>query len=295
MEIQRNAVSPIGNIKQGWELIKNDYWMLFAMMLVLLVITVAISFVLGLVVAAISGAISIAVGVASAGAGDAGRAAASIVPQLISQFLNIITSLIVGTLSGVLYCGIYKGLSRRANGGQLDFGDLFTGFENILQCFIVSLIFSIIQFAFGVVMIFIGFAAGASALAGGLVTPDGKLNPAITGALLSGVLIIALIYLVVALIFSSLTIFTYPLIADRKMTALEALTTSIKAGFSNLLGIIGLLIVLFFMLFGGTMLCFVGLLFVLPLLPSAIFTAYLNVFGKAPHIGKQSPPPPPVF
>ena len=296
MEFQSGAVRPVESISEGWNLIKNNYWTFFLMILVAVVILIAVSFVLGLINNLIALGIAAALGVATTNSGDAVKISASIAPQLISMVISIFTNIIVITLSGAFFCGIYTALARQSSSGIAEFGDLFAGFQKIQACFIYSLVMSVIQFVIGLVVLLTGSAIGVSA-AGLLSTliKDGKLNPAVFGGLFLVILIFVVISLVINLIISALTAFVYPLIAERNLSGGEALLLSAKSGLANIGGLILLLILLGLMGIGGLVLCLVGFLFVAPVLSAAMFAAYQSVFGRTGGFYQQNPPPPPNF
>lgn len=297
MQYQSGAVSPVESISNGWNLIKNDYWLFFGMTSVMLVILIIAAVILNLINNGITFALMSVLGMATADATDITKVSANIAPQLLSMVISIFTSIIVTTLSGCLYCGIYAAFSRKANTGQVDFGDLFSGFQKFMPCLIVAVVLSIIQFIISVIMLFVGVAFGVSALGAGMIM--GK-NGQPDFAMLSGIIGIALvlfaIYIVIAMIMGALTTFIYPLIGERNLSGIEALTLSIKSGFSNIGGLILMLFLLGLMALGGAMVCGVGILFVFPVMMAAVFSAFQSVFGKMG--GNQynyAPPPPPPF
>src|SRR5215204_225942 len=282
MEYQSGAVGPVDSISKGWDIIKNDYWMYVLMTFVLGVILIAVTFILSIITGAISGVISGAIGVATTNSSDVTKASAAVVPQLITQIISIFTNVISATLSGTLFCGIYKSLSKLANRGErAEFGDLFSGFENIQACFIFAVIMSVIQFVIAIVML-LGFAAVGFSVLGfglaGLIGKDGQIDTTI----LSGILMVALAYvaimIVVGLIIGALTTFVYPLIAERNLPAVQALGWSIKGGLANIVGLILLLILSGLIILAGFIPCGLGLPFVAPIYIAGLFAAYRSVF-----------------
>ncbi|HEY0427304.1 MAG TPA: hypothetical protein VGC76_05820 [Pyrinomonadaceae bacterium] len=295
MEIQSGAVSPIGSIQKGWEIIKSDYWIFFLMTLVAGVILFVLAMVLGLIGNLISATIAGVLGMATSGASDAVRVSASIAPQLLSMFISLFVNIIVGTIAGALFCGLYSAFARKATTGIADFGDLFSGFSKIQACLIVVTVVSIIQFIVNVVLLFIGGALGVSAIGMGIVTADGKLNTAVLSGLLGMAAVLALAYIIVSLIISALTSFAYPLIAERDLPGGQALSLSAKGGLANIVGMILLLILLGLMSFFSLILCVFPFFFVLPIVFASIFAAYRSVFGAAQDSFQHMPPPPPNF
>ena len=294
MEFQSGVVRPIGSIEEGWNIIKNDYWTFFSMMLVAIIILLVGAVILGLINNVITFGVSAILGVATANAGDAGKISAAILPQVISIFISIFTNIIVVTLSGVLFCGIYTAFSRKASGGIANFGDLFAGFQKIKSCVIVAIVLSGIQFVIALITLLGGAAVGVSAGLG-MLTKDGKLNPAVFGGLFLVILAFVIFTLLINLIISALSAFVYPLISEHNLSGGQALMLSAKSGLANIGGLILLLLLLILIAVGGVLVCFVGIFFVAPIISAAMFAAYQSVFGKSQDFYRHTPPPPPIF
>jgi hypothetical protein len=294
MEIQSNAVKPVGSIEEGWNIIKDDYWMFFAMSLVFIVIVFAAGFLIGLIDNAISAGIALALGAVKTEGNVA--TVAMVAPKLISLTIGIFTNILVATLTGILFCGFMKGLSRKVQTGVVDFGDLFGGFDKLQPCLIYSVILSLIQYVIGIGTIVIGVIFGITLSAESFLK-DGKFNLEIFKNLIGIFIIIAIIAVIINLIITICMAFVYPLIAERNMSGLEAILTSMRGGLSNMLPLIGFFILQGLMIFGGVLLCFVGVLFVAPLLYASTFAAYRQVFGEpaGSFTYNQQPPPPPTF
>ena len=296
MQYQSGAVSPVGSIQDGWNMIKANYWMFVLMMLVTIIVYIIIAFILGLISGAITGVISGILGVATQNSSDAARMSAAILPQIVGQFISIFTNIILLTVVGVLTCGIFKGVARSASGGAADFGDLFSEFDKIQQGLIVAVIMSLLQFVIGIVMILIAATLGVSSIGlMSMIVKDGQLNTAIISGILITLLPVIIISIILGLALRVLTEFVYPLIADRSVSGVEAFMLSVKAGFSNFGGLLGLVILLGLMMFAGVCACLIGALFVAPIAFAATFAAYRSVFGIAGGNYQQTPPPPPVF
>jgi hypothetical protein len=296
MDYQSGAVSPVGSIENGWRIIKDDYWVFFGMTAVALVITAVVSFVISFINGLIANGIALAFGLAAKNAGDVARVSASVLPQIISLIISIFTNIIVITLSGAFACGIFSGLSRKANTGVAEFGDLFSGFQKIQACLIVAVIRSIIGFVLGIVFLLGGTALGVGAVgAGMLITSDGKFNPALLGGVLIGVFILLVIYAIISLVIGVISTFIYPLIGERNLSGGEAFMLSVKSGLGNLVGLFLLLILCGLMMVGGFFACIVGMLFVLPIVSASVFAAYQSVFGPMRGGSFNNPPPPPAF
>jgi hypothetical protein len=294
MEIQSNAVKPVGSIEEGWNIIKDDYWMFFAMTSVLIVIAVAASFAVSLVNNAITLGVAAVLGGVSKD-GGAASVSVAIIPQIVSLTISIFTGVVLSTLIGMLMCGYMSALSRKVQTGLVEFGDLFSGFSKLQPCLIYSVITSLLNYAIAIGGVVIGVAFGVT-LGAGMLLKDGKPDPEMFTKLFGLILVVAIIAIVLTLIIAICTTFVYPLIAERNLSGFEALSASFRGGLSNILPLIGFFILQALMAFGGLLLCIVGILFVAPLLYASIFAAYRSVFGgPTRNVAYGQPPPPPTF
>jgi uncharacterized membrane protein len=294
MEYESGAVNPANSISEGWELIKNDYWLFFGMTLVMTLIVIAVSTTLNAAVGMLAGVVSGGFRTVSENA-PAGINSAALIPQLIAQGFGIITTLATTLISALMICGIYLALSRKARGETPEFGDLFAGVKFFLPCLIVSLITTAIHFVIGVAIMLSALAFGISSLTPEVLAPGGKLDPNFLRTLIFAFVVIGIFYLIFSFILGALIFFVYQLIADRNLSAMNALNLSVRAGLSNFFGITGLFIVQGLIMFGGALLCIIGMFFVLPIIFASNYTVYLRVFGKPTPVFNNSPPPPPNF
>jgi len=294
MEFRSGVISPGENVSEGWEIIKDDYWTFFAMTLVALIAVIAASLILGTITNLITFGITKAFGIAAQNSDTAGKFALFI-PQLISSIIGTFTNVIIITISGAFYTGIYTALSRKFSGGGTDFSDLFSGFQKLFPCFIVAVVMSVFQFVITVIGLGIGVAVGVTAFGTGIFTSEGQLNPAIFGSFFAIIAALFIVYLIISIIVAALTIFVYPIIADKNLSGGEAILLSIKSGFANIGGLILLILLLGLMSFGGALLCLVGALFVAPILAAAVFSAFRKVFPSTNESYNYEPPSPPTF
>jgi hypothetical protein len=294
MEIQSNAVSPSGAISEGWELIKDDYGLFFAISLVFIVIVVAVALAIGMVNSGITMAITAVLGMAKPDGATAVTVVA-IVPQLISATISIFTEVIVATLAGVLMCGVYNAFSRKTQIGKVEFGDLFSGFDKWKPCLIYSVIISLIKYVIGIGTLIVGVVFGVSLNTNALLK-DGKLDPKMFTGLLGIIIILLLIAFLLQVILAIATTFVLPLIAERNLSGTDAMSHSFRGAIKNIFPLIGLFILQGLMLFAGALLCGIGILFVAPIINASLFSAYRSVFGEPTNnYMNQQPPPPPIF
>jgi uncharacterized membrane protein len=177
----------------------------------------------------------------------------------------------LGLLMGPMFCGIYACYFRGMAKEPVDFSDLFRGFDFIVQ----SLIASLFMMLAGLLL--------------ALPTVGGVVIAAILGAskfraqafpfqifIWIGVAVLVMLALFVLL--ATFTTFVYPLIVDRRLMAVEAFKTSIRAGLANFWGLLALLVLNMLLGLVGVLFCYVGAFLVMPLTMAATACAYRQVF-----------------
>ena len=124
---------------------------------------------------------------------------------------------------------------------------------------------------------------------------DDTTAPLIAGGILLTLLIVFAIYFVLAIAWGITFFFALPLIADHDIGPVEAITLSAKAGWGNPGGLIVLFIFEFFIALAGFVaLCF-GFLFVIPVIFAANAIAYRQVFPRIEQNFNTAPPPPSTY
>jgi hypothetical protein len=216
-EFRVGVIRPVELFKETWQLIKDEYWTIFAVTL------------LGMVIA----------------------------------------SLLPIVLIGPMMCGIYLSLLAKIDRGKTDFNLLFKGFDKFLQSLLLTII---IVGPFFVMLLGIYVPMVVMALAGERMSQEDLL---LFIAVFVGVELLLGIIMVGV---HSMLVFAYPLIAERGLSAMQAIRLSSRASWENLGGITGLMgVALLLTLAGYLMLC-VGIYLVLPLIMAATAVAYRKVF-----------------
>lgn len=182
----------------------------------------------------------------------------------------------LGILMGPMMCGIYLCLIRLMRDEPIEFGTLFKGFDFFVQSMIVSLISVGVSLAITIPLGIVCFVLFIVSAASG--------SPA---ALLS------IVFFYVVMIFAMVIVgmffmFAFPLIADRNMTAVAALKTSIRTARTHFAGLLGLMLLSGALALAGLCLCCIGVYFVLPIQFGAFAIAYRKIF---PEIVPSVPPP----
>ena len=81
----------------------------------------------------------------------------------------------------------------------------------------------------------------------------------------------------------TLLIFTFPLIADKNVGAVQAIKTSVRAALKNLGGVAGLMGLNFVLVFAGYLAFCVGIYFVIPIITAGNVVAYRRVFPRSAY------------
>lgn len=219
-EFQTGVIKPVECVKEGFELIKSDYWILFA---------------------------------------------ATFVAALIGAFTLYI-------LMGAMACGMFYLYLRKIDGGSISFDDLWKGFGWWLPGFVVMLFMVVPMFVvYGVIYVPIIMAA----VMGPNLSQDELMG------LVIGAFSVDLIFVIIMVCFHTLLMFSFPLLVDRNLGAVKAMTTSARAVLKNMGGVVGLILVNFGLALLGELALCVGIYFVIPVLIAGNVVAYRKVFPKA--------------
>ena len=238
-EFQTGVIHPVECMKEGWELIKDQYWLIFAITFVGMLIAGFIPFGIGL---------------------------------------------------GAMFCGIYFVLLQKLNGRQVEFGELFKGFEFFLPGLIVSLVV-IIPAVISVVVLYGSMVAMVFASVGS----RGNVNQTVIWGMFGTLFVEGIVISLIIGCLHALIMFAYPLIVDRKLNGIEAFKLSAKAVWANLSGVVGIILLEFVMGIIGYMALGIGLYFVLPIMFAGVLVAYRKVFPSLNNQFQNQPPPPSSF
>ncbi|HKP68555.1 MAG TPA: hypothetical protein VJV05_04680 [Pyrinomonadaceae bacterium] len=230
-EFRTGVISPVECVKEGFERIKRDYWLLFAI---------------------------------------------TLVGGLIGGFTMYI-------LAGAMICGMFYAYLRAIDGHPVTFDDLWKGMNYFGPGLVVMLIMivpAIGYYVFAYITILAAVVGGAQAGEAGMLG----------GLVIVGIIDLAVLIALVC--FHTLLTFSFPLLVDRNLGAIDAMKLSARAVWANLSGIAGLVVVNFVLMLIGYLALCIGLYFVIPIMIAGNVAAYRRVFpplGAQPHM---SPPPP---
>jgi len=195
-------------------------------------------------------------------------------------------------LMGPMFVGIYLCLFRRMRGEPVEFGNLFKGFDYFAQGLIAALLQMIPMVVVIVPMYVIMFILMITMMPhGGRSNPDAGAGFAF--AFLGFYLVFIVVILTVSIVVHVFFMFSFPLIADRNLSGVDAVKLSFKAARANLGGILGLTLLTVGMGILGVFACYVGAFLIMPISFTSYAVAYRRVFPELTQ-NFASPPPPPA-
>lgn len=231
-EYRTGVIRPVECYKEAWELMKDQYWVIFAIVLV-------------------------------------GILVASIIPVIIV---------------GPMMIGIYLCLLDKIDGGEANFDRLFKGFDQFLPSFVLSILITLPVFAM-IILIYVPMILMAMA--------GQRMNESDLFIFIMGFVAVEVVCGIVMVCFHTLLMFSFPLMADRRVSVIDSIKLSSRAVWNNLGGVVGLFGVGFVVAIVGYLMLCVGLYLVLPLIFMANAVAYRKIF---PSLAQQrSMPPPPNY
>jgi uncharacterized membrane protein len=183
----------------------------------------------------------------------------------------------LGILLGPMMAGIFLCLFAAMRGQKISFDHLFRGFDHFIETLIATMILMgvmlvLIAPCYFVMLIGTFFAAGHQ----GNGAEPGAGFAAVLGVMALFYLFVLAISFLVGLLFC----FVYPLIVDRGLKAVPAIKTSAQAVFANLGGMIGLTLLNTLIGMLASLLCYVPVFLVSPVLIGAVAIAYRKVFPE---------------
>lgn len=233
-EFMTRVVRPVECFQEGWELVKDQYWVFV-------------------------------------GVGAVGLLLGAVAPLCI--------------LLGPMMCGIYLCYLSKMRGEAVKFDTLFRGFDYFIPSLVASLLVMACMFVvmapiMAMTMIgTFGFAAFMSATP----QPDAPVVFPLAFLTVFGLAVAGI--MAVSLVVGALYVFVYPLIVDKKLDGIASLKLAIRAGWNNLPGILGLMLIGTVLGFAGMVFCYVGTFLVTPVYFGAMAVAYRRVF---PEIAKAA-------
>lgn len=198
-----------------------------------------------------------------------------------------------GILLGPMMCGLYLAYFKRIRNEPFQFDLLFKGFDYFGPSLVATLL-HMVPILIIVVPSYIVFYLGFVFT---ILVQGNDGNP---GAVLGMLAMFGLFWMVVVIVIIVISIgftFSYPLIVDRKLAAMDAIKWSFRAAMANFWGLLGMSLLTGLLACAGILLCYVGMFLVFPIQYAAIAIAYERVFGLSNPLpfSPDLPPPPPSF
>jgi len=132
-------------------------------------------------------------------------------------------------LTGPMFCGVFLAWFHLSRGERISFEMLFEGFDFFAESFLATLVFTgitILAMVPAFALLFVGVFFGAV---------SAKDSPELAGFVVPlGVAGFFLFIMTVMTILMTFGFFVYPLIVDRKLKAIPAIRTSVRAVRANL-------------------------------------------------------------
>jgi len=204
----------------------------------------------------------------------------------------IIGSLIpFGILMGPMTCGIYLALFQTRRGQPIEFAVLFKGFDHFGDAVIAALLHYLPMIVI-IAPAYVLYIVGMFTMMG--ASQNGEPNPAAALGFFGIFGVIWLVIMVLLVVLSVLFTFAYPLIVDRRLSGLNAVKLSIRAGMANFWRLLGMIVLTGLLSSLGVLLCIVGVYLIMPISFAAVAAAYEQVFGLS-EVQTNLPPPPPTF
>ncbi len=199
---------------------------------------------------------------------------------LIALVVGILSSVTLGILSGPLVCGWLMILlrQRREPSYTPQFGDLWKGFEIFGQAFVAWLVIAIVSAIAGALTSVVGTILGYIPIIGWIAAP-------LLGA-------------VVAICLMTVFLYAFPLLADRRADAIEAIKRSAETTTPEFIPFAGFAVILYLLQLVGGVACGIGLLITGPIMIAALAVSYTDVLGDEatprPAPDEHAAPPSPT-
>ena len=217
--------------------------------------------------------------------------------------VGIVTLILIGCipfvgaiLAGPVLGGFYYLVLRDMRDEPVDFGMMFKGFEKFLPLMLAGLV----QTAPSLIATILQYTVDLARLAGG--SRGGDVNfyqpgsDTLFAGLSAGILIMIVGLSILGAIWSVALSFAVPLILEHDVPVVEALLTSAKAAFSNIGGLIVLIILEALVGILGVIALCIGIFVAIPVIYAANVLAYRMVFPYfAPANVNTAPPPPDTY
>ena len=184
-----------------------------------------------------------------------------------------------GIIMGPMLIGIYLCFLHRQAGRQVEFGTLFKGFDQFTEGLVACLVmigFSILA-SMVTVGLFLVLALAVFALAAGTMEGGAAAGVGIGLGILIYIVCFAVL-IVISVLINVPFIFTFQLIADRKLSGMEAIKQSWAGVKLNLGGIVWYALVNYFLIMLAAMACYIPAILLMPVSFGGMFLLYSDIY-----------------
>lgn len=192
-------------------------------------------------------------------------------------------------MGGVFYCFL-----KAMRSEQVEFGEMFKGFENFVPLMVIGVIQAIPE------ILAQGIRISVNVTDFGLKNADKTLYQANPSKLLASGLVVFLIIagstvFVVGFVIRISLFFALPLVIEHRLAVGDAIKLSARAAWSNIGGLILLSILEFLIALAGLLMLCVGIFLVMPILFCANAVAYRQVFPDLRQNFSNTPSTPDMY
>ena len=215
--------------------------------------------------------------------------------------IGLVTLIMIGCipivnlfLIGPVLGGFYYVVLRDMRGEPIDFGMLFKGFEKFVPLMVVGLIQAIPGVIFQIFRFTVDIAQilGTSGSSRGTFLQSNSPEFGIAQGLSVVMIFLVIGFVIFSIIWNLIFFFAIPLILEHDLGVFDAIKLSAKAAFSNLGGLIFLMILGALVGLLGVLALCVGIFVAIPVIYAANAFAYRQVFPLIEQSFNLAPPPP---
>jgi uncharacterized membrane protein len=202
-------------------------------------------------------------------------------------------------LIGPVGVGVYYVLLKGMRHESVDFGMMFKGFEKFVPAMVVGLIqslpgivWTVIDYGANIASL-LGRSAGSGSF-GDFYQADSSELPIVAG-ITAAYVVMGFLFFVASVIWGITFIFALPILAEHDVSPIDALKLSARAAWSNIGGLILLILIQALVAIAGVLALCIGVFFVIPILYAATAFAYRQVFPLSDQRMNFTPPPPGAY
>lgn len=220
----------------------------------------------------------------------------SLITMLLTGCIPCLNVFIMGPVMG----GVFYVVLRDMRGDPVDFGMMFKGFEKFVPLMIIGLLQAIPGIIAQIMQYSIRFAelglGGGARRGSSTFFQAADTDLAISSGLAVLFIVVTIVFTILGILWWAAFFFAVPLAMEYDMNAVDAIKLSARAAFSNLGGLIVLLIFEALVMIVGLLMLCLGVFFLsIPIMYLANAFAYRQVFPLIERHMNVTPPPPTAY